>query len=121
MCARVKQTVQLSEVTAKQIYSLLHEDKYGIEVCKPRISKYLTEDIEQSLYFTNLQYIQDTKSREFQFKFLHDIHVNKYWLYKWGIKDSDICDYCNIHKEDIQKKKKKRKTMVYSPKLATPF
>jgi len=91
----------LCEVTSRQIYSLLHEDKYGIEVCKPRISKYLTEDIEWSLYFTNLQYIQDTKSREFQFKFLHDIHVNKYWLYKWGIKDSDICDYCNIHKEDI--------------------
>jgi hypothetical protein len=37
----------------------------------------------------------------FQFKFLHDILVNNYWLEKWKIKDSNLWTFCQIEAEDI--------------------
>ena len=43
----------------------------------------------------------DTKLKEFQYKFVHDILVNNYWLHKWNIRSNDICDLCNKEKEDI--------------------
>lgn len=39
-----------------------------------------------------------TKTREFQYKFLQDILVNSYWLFKWKLKESSLCDIC---KRDI--------------------
>jgi hypothetical protein len=43
----------------------------------------------------------DTKTKEFQYKFLHDLLSNKYWLNKWGIEDNADCMYCDNDKEDI--------------------
>ena len=43
----------------------------------------------------------DTKTREFQFKFLHDILVNNFWLKKWNLAETDNCTFCKDAREDI--------------------
>ena len=32
---------------------------------------------------------------------MNDILINNYWLLKWGLKDDDICIFCNEEIEDI--------------------
>ncbi len=94
----------LCEITSKKSYGLLHEQKYGVDICRPRIANYcdnIDVDVDWSKYFISLKSVQDTRSREFQFKIFHDIHVNNYWLSKWGIKDSEICSSCNLIRDDI--------------------
>jgi hypothetical protein len=41
----------------------------------------------------------DTKTKDFQYRFIHDILSNKYWLHKWKVKESAECTYCNHHSE----------------------
>ena len=43
----------------------------------------------------------DTKTKEFQYKFLNDLLVNRYWLKQWRIEQSDECVWCNHDREDI--------------------
>jgi hypothetical protein len=94
----------LCDTNSRKIYLLLHERRYGNSVCVPRISNHLEdlgETVDWGLYYSMLKSIVDTRTREFQFKFLHDIHVNNYWLSKWRIKDTDICTLCNETRDDI--------------------
>ena len=42
----------------------------------------------------------DTRSRQFQFKILHDILATNCKLYKWKIKASNSCSLCNLYPED---------------------
>ena len=44
----------------------------------------------------------DCKTKTFQYKFLHDILVNSYWLKKWAIKNSEMCIYCHNDTEHIE-------------------
>ena len=88
----------LSKMSSKSIYSNLLKDHYDNTVVKPGISKYLDscENIEwdhvyQRIYSCTIS----SKLQEFQFKFLHDILVNNYWLYKWKISESNQCMLCN--------------------------
>jgi hypothetical protein len=94
----------LCDTNSRKIYLLLHERRYGNSVCVPRISNHLEdlgETVDWGLYYSMLKSIVDTRTREFKFKFLHDIHVNNYWLSKWRIKDTDICTLCNETRDDI--------------------
>jgi hypothetical protein len=94
----------LCDTNSRKIYLLLHERRYGNSVCVPRISNHLEdlgETVDWGLYYSMLKSIVDTRTREFQFKFLHDIHVNNYWLSKWRIKDTDIYTLCNETRDDI--------------------
>jgi len=38
---------------------------------------------------------------EFQYFFIHDIIVNKYWLHKWKLSDNSICRLCDRNEETI--------------------
>ena len=44
----------------------------------------------------------DTKTKDFQYRFVHDILINRYWLYKWKLKDNAKCTYCNADSETIE-------------------
>ena len=69
--------------------------KCGKHVHTPRIAKLCDlGDTDWSVHYTVAQRIPiDTKTREFQFKFLHDILANNYWLRKWNIAESDNVSY----------------------------
>ena len=43
----------------------------------------------------------ETKLQAFQFKILHRISVNKYWLHNMGIATDSICDVCKTQTETI--------------------
>lgn len=93
----------LNTVTQKIVYDHLISLKCGDNVHVPRINKYTNLDnIDWSKqYITALTIPLDTKTREFQFKFVHDILVNNYWLKKWNLADTDLCTFCKIAREDI--------------------
>ena len=67
----------------------------------PRSFKYVTPDQNLKDIFTIChRMVVDTKTKEFQFKFVHDILVNNYWLEKWKVKDSNLCTFCNRAEEN---------------------
>lgn len=73
-------------------------------MCIPRVSKYLTprETVDWSrAYVRANRYPIDTKTKEFQFKFLHDCLVNRYWLKKWKIVNNDECEICETSCDNI--------------------
>ena len=43
-----------------------------------------------------------TKAKEFQYKFLQDILVNDYWLFKWKIKESGLGQICRLSTDNIK-------------------
>ena len=45
--------------------------------------------------------ITDVRTRVFQYKFLQDILVNKYWLFKWNISNDNICILCKNDKDNL--------------------
>ena len=72
------------------------------DVIVPRIGRHCPEDIDwKSVYKRAYKIPCNTKLQEFQYKFLNDILLNNYWLSKWGLKDDDICTFCNKETEDI--------------------
>jgi len=71
-------------------------------VCIGRSNKHVKEVNEwQQIYTRPMRMIQDVKTRDFQYRFLHDILVNKYWLYKWKIVDNNVCRLCKQCTEDL--------------------
>ena len=93
----------LVAVTSKIVYNHLMSLKSGDTAHPPRITKYTNLDnTEWSKHYKIALTIPiDTKTREFQFKFLHDILVNNYWLKKWGLAENDLCTFCKTSREDI--------------------
>ena len=69
----------------------------------PRITKYTNLDNTDwsTHYITALTIPLDTKTREFKFKFLHDVLVNNFWLRKWSLEENNLCTFCNLMREDI--------------------
>ena len=43
----------------------------------------------------------DTYTRAFQYKFLNNILVNRYWLHKWKIEKDDKCIWCNKYSDTL--------------------
>jgi hypothetical protein len=87
---------EIGKCTSKHIYRNVSSSLNTTHV--GRAEKYLinigleTESTKwQEVYMKPTRLIMDTKSRNFQFQFLHDILVNKYWLYKWKLVDNDKC------------------------------
>ena len=86
----------LANMNNKIIYQELLSGKITDVVCTPKASKYLeTQNIRWSDVYCWANAPMDTKTKEFQYKFVNDILANNYWLHKWGIKDSAECTYCN--------------------------
>ena len=94
---------QLKLVTSKHVYTeMMMRERVDVSHI-PRISKHIQhDDIEWKNVFGYLKLISDTKSKQFQYKFLHDILVNNYWLKKWNIKDSEYCEYCQNEIENLE-------------------
>lgn len=89
---------------SNRIYTDLVKSKYSNDTLIPRVNKYLeVADISNwtKAYIRANKYPIDTKTKEFQFKFIHDILVNRYWLKKWKIVDNDECKICNLSSDNI--------------------
>ncbi|MDY6822057.1 MAG: reverse transcriptase domain-containing protein, partial [Deferribacterota bacterium] len=92
----------LTVVTPKFIYENLIQQKCGDITNTPRIARYTNIETNWSTYYKIALTIPiDTKTREFQYKFLHDALINNFWLKKWEILESDLCTFCQNAKEDI--------------------
>ena len=93
----------LSQMNSKAMYDQLLIQKVGPETVVPRIVKYLNncDGINwKEIYVRARKYPMDTKTRAFQYSFIHDILTNKYWLNKWRMSETAICTYCNNNIED---------------------
>lgn len=94
------QNTPLEKISSKSLYnSFSPQIENNVEV---RVSKY----VESSYNFKEIFYIchhmtTDTKSKEFQFRFLYDILVNNYWLKKWKIKQTNECTFCKTSEGNI--------------------
>jgi len=92
------------ECTTKDLYNHVNE-KEGIEKLQvPRLANYVSlcnnlgwEDIYRYAFNSLI----DTRSKEFQYKFIHDVLVNRYWLCKWNITESSICRLCGDDVENL--------------------
>ena len=90
--------------TSKMIYCYIIYTVYGDETHVPRVSFYLPNidmDTYSDVHHMLFKEITDRKTQEFQYKFLNDILINKYWLCKWKIIDTDICQNCKKSTETI--------------------
>jgi len=93
--------IDIEHCTSKYVYSHI---KGSNDVHVSKIEKYLyveTEKDWQQIYTRPRRLIQDVKTQEFQYRFLHDILVNNHWLYKWKVKDSDKCRWCYEKTENL--------------------
>ena len=52
-------------------------------------------------YNTNLKYVSEIKSRDFQYKINNKILVTNSFLYKIKRKETDLCSYCQKETESI--------------------
>ena len=84
--------------------------KHKMEICLqntvtiPRIINYSNhfDDVSWSNIYTRpFDLLIDTRTIEFQYRCVHDLLVNNYWLSKWKIADSDLCRLCKAHSENI--------------------
>lgn len=94
----------IMDMNNKQIYIELLANKIGILAYVPKISKYLNEIDNMDwceIYLRASKTPVDTKTKDFQYRFIQDLLSNKYWLCKWNLADSAICMYCNLHEETI--------------------
>ena len=95
--------MSLESVTSRKVYDILVNLKYGGNVHVPRIAKYVELDANQTWghVFEIVHCSIDIKTRDFQYRFIHDILANNYWLKQWKIKDSAACAFCNGDDENI--------------------
>lgn len=96
--------IMLPKCNSKMIYQKLLEKKTGNHLQVPRISKYMddTDNIDwSSIFIRGNKTPCDTKTKDFQYRFVQDLLSNQYWLHKWRIADSALCKYCNLNEETI--------------------
>lgn len=96
--------VPLISMNSKAMYHTLLVRKTGNALYVPRVAKYIEDQpISWSEVYVRGNSIPiDTKTREFQYKFIQDVLANNYWLHKWGIKESAQCIYCKDGTENLQ-------------------
>jgi len=89
--------------TSKELYKYVMVKRHGNSIHIPKIAKYIGDkNVDWStVYMRPFKYIMDSRTAEFQYKFLHDILVNQYWLYKWNLTGSSICRLCKETDENI--------------------
>ena len=102
----VVRNASIDEMEPKDIYNHNVCLKYGNDTFIPPISKmmniYGEHDIQWDTVFVRIhKLLPDVKSKEFQYKFVNDALVNKYWLHKWKISENDLCRWCKSEQENI--------------------
>ena len=61
------------------------------------------DKIQWENIFLNVNHmIKETYIQTFQYKILHRLTNCNYNLFKWKLKDSPYCNYCNIHIDTIE-------------------
>lgn len=97
-------SIPIEKVVSKNVYMLLIEKHDLLITSKPRTwGKIEDKNVDwENVYLRPYRKSIDTKSRIFQYKFLNDILVNNYWLYKWSIKDTDKCSFCQSQTETLE-------------------
>ena len=117
---KLKQKIKTLQVTQKPVFNIngypvinvktkfVYEElvflTFGKSVTVPKIINFMDnaeEPIEWESVYRRAHSVIDTATRVFQFKFLHDILVNNYWLCKWNITDNSLCDFCGELVEDL--------------------
>jgi hypothetical protein len=96
--------VPLKKCSSSIVYMELLKQKIGSDICIPRVNKYLELDNVANwtkAYLRANRHPLDTRTKEFQFKFLHDILVNRYWLKKWGITADEQCQICKSSSDNL--------------------
>ena len=86
----------------KKIYCCLRDTLIKTSIHKPRIWINLDNEPEidfRDVYIMPFVTFKDSNSRIFQYKFLNNILVNKYWLKKWKLEDDDLCNFCKNESE----------------------
>jgi len=103
--------------TTKDICMCINEKNGRNTVTIPRIGNYISAHEEtdwETIYTYPFKYLIDTKSKDFQYKFLHDVIVNMYWLEKWKISDTNLCRLCHKEVEKVDH-------MFWTCELVMPF
>lgn len=94
----------LIDCTTNDIY-LNVTGKTGLETLYiPRIANHVSlsaDDVWEDIYMYPFKYLLDSKSKDFQYRFLHDVVINRYWLEKWKIIDTNLCRLCKSDIENI--------------------
>jgi hypothetical protein len=88
------QNIELKNVNSKFLHNLFLPEIIDKENHQyPRIFKYFNNEDNpnlESIFLICHNMSDEVRLKVFQFKFLHDILVNNYWLEKWKIKDSNL-------------------------------
>ena len=94
--------VDLKKAKSKQFYQEFLLDKTGFASALThwQQSQNLREEIFYNSLPRTINATNETKLLAFQFKVIHNIINNNSNLYKWKIKDTDTCTYCNEQAPD---------------------
>ncbi len=87
----------ISNITQKEIYSRLSQD-LGISDINGYINtKHNLIETGLNKAFLNVKKVTSVKSlQNVQYKILHNIYPTKLHLFKWKIKENDLCSSCNV-------------------------
>ena len=91
--------IDISSTKAKHYYNLMVELSQVELRCVYFWNAYfdLPNDFDwKSLLNYKFQFINDNRIKQFNFKFIHRILPCKDNLYKWKIKDDNLCEVCNV-------------------------
>jgi hypothetical protein len=101
------QELQIIQKVPKAVYGYMIKHKIEKpDKCLQKWNRILNIDITMTQWLNYFQHIYkttcSTKYQFFQFRLLHGTLVTKENLFKWGIKDNDLCTFCEEEIEDIK-------------------
>ena len=97
----------LQKLDSKSLYNIFIDKDTGSEnICGRFTQRYFDTaeeyvDLAKKSFLGCKVFLTDVRLKEFQFKFLHDILVNNYWLEKWKIRGDALCTFCKSETENI--------------------
>ena len=90
-------------LSVKHIGELISNNIGGNNVHIPRVNKYFNNITDWTVYYNYIyKFIKNTDLMDFQFRFIHDILVNNYWLNIWKIIETKICNLCEKDEENLE-------------------
>lgn len=95
-------TVHIVNITSKQIYNMLSKcTDRPVLTCKKYWKKKFNErEIDENQWISTFRFkIRNRLNNQlgqFQYNLLNNLIPCKHNLYKWKIKDSEMCDVCNV-------------------------
>ena len=99
-----KGMIEINKYRTQLVYETLLAKNGGNDSIAPRVSSLLLDqnilwaEIFKRVFTLSI----DVKTREFQYKFLHDLLPTNYWLHKWKIRDSDQCTFCHASSQTLE-------------------